>query len=1353
MPVVVFEPAELDWEGIRSGRIDEVTITATNYGYIAAQNLTFTWPGYWETAQFILPNEETNPSRTRNLGTLPANSSITFSVKVNHKTRVAIPAGRMQLCDPSNNCYFVQPTDDPSWASGDIEFVVSPGDNPVGGQKFVKLNSVGDFKYIYEIEARNLVEFVYQYNAATNASQLVDVIRTQNASLPGSSRQLESLDDNGGDVRKLISIEKLIDCFFCPFCEMAKELLCSLVVDRACAKLPGADHLHPHELAFICDKIEDSCNDFIECPGCKSVAMKADWCVTCTHPSGDSFSICDTFRWNQFNTTKNCPIGGGGGGGRCPRCGAWGSNSFGSGSGCVLSLAVTNVGPERHLGGAPDHVIPSHRAILEGCPVCAPEVVEHAFRTMDNFEANITSAEMALQSCVDAAKSSGGIRSLFPCVARRGVEFLRFVPLLSEAVACQLSQEPCYRSVDLATSPGLANLLIQARRIQTFADLSLLPFGGFLDGDPFFLLNSSSPSAMAVSSFNALIVEGVADQSAAGRSIATIELNALRSMSMPLPSGTDIERFASLWNNSLDIWDRGTFGGNATSSYFDLEGASALIRKYQESRATVRQEGFTGLADAWLSAVEGRQFEEARQLAGICAAVRVKIEQEVTLTRTGFEASLEVSNNGAHRLENVSVALRATPFGNTSIDATHLFVFGDPTLHLISAVDGTGVIDANQVGLAAWLIIPLREAAPVFETKYDISGILLYSIQGVAYEQYFAPSTISVVPDPQLHLTYFHSRVAYANDPFTSGVVEPSVPFHLGLLIDNRGYGEARNVEMVSSQPQIVENLKGLLVNFNILGARLGNQPLSKSLMIDFGTIGPRTKSLGVWELVSSLRGIFFNFSASFRYQGPIDDSRLSLIDAVKVYELTHLVRVTGEHPVMPPGGLGYLDDGLDDFLVNRLPDAFYLPDTVFTSDTRGSNYSVGSVRNRGWWNETPSENIADGSISVVVLHNLTGSERSLLPDWVYLRFDDPMARTDYILQSVTRPDVNYTLIPHYNSWQTSWTTYLLDGSIVNEDFVHLFDFGVSDRYVLLYKRQQPVTGLQVTSRSNHSLTVAWTPAPGGTASYVLYKPSSLASDSYFKVAEEFLQINSCLISGLASGTNYTIQVFTGVASGKFEQTGARISGATTGNSTCGNAVVDTGEECDNGLSNGSPASNCTLACYNKVSGSQPTRMPSSKPTRAPTRKPTMAPSSRPVARPPTRTPTKKPTRFPTKPPTRSPTPKPTWKPTMSPARPPTRKPVLPPPQCRKSAQSCNNAVAKLKCCGGLKCVANSTGAWRCVPCQAVGRTCKTSPCCDLLKCNTATRKCVTCRAKGVACTNPAQCCSGRCITSTRKCA
>ena len=315
-----------------------------------------------------------------------------------------------------------------------------------------------------------------------------------------------------------------------------------------------------------------------------------------------------------------------------------------------------------------------------------------------------------------------------------------------------------------------------------------------------------------------------------------------------------------------------------------------------------------------MKGVEGQQFEEARILAGVCANVRLQIRQELTLTRIGFEAQLEVSNAGASPLEDFSVTLRINQFSDFENDSTDLFVVGSPELDGITSIDGNGTLSANSDGSVRWLMIPLTEAAPQFDTIYAVSGIMVYTIDGVSYTQNLAPASITVRPDPQLYLTYFQSRVAYADDPFTAEI-EPSTPFHLGILVENQGYGEARNVKIDSSQVEIVENEKGLLVDFSIIGARFGNRPTANTLNIDFGTIEARSNVIGVWDLISTLRGNFFNFSATFQYNGPIDDDRLSLIESVEIFELTHLVRVTGDHPAMA-SSLGYIDDGLDDFLV-----------------------------------------------------------------------------------------------------------------------------------------------------------------------------------------------------------------------------------------------------------------------------------------------------------------------------------------------------------------------------------------------------------------------------------------------------
>lgn len=458
-----------------------------------------------------------------------------------------------------------------------------------------------------------------------------------------------------------------------------------------------------------------------------------------------------------------------------------------------------------------------------------------------------------------------------------------------------------------------------------------------------------------------------------------------------------------------------------------------------------------------------------------------------------------------------------------------------------------------------------------------MSGILVYRIDGIEYVQNLAPDTITVKPDPQLYLTYFMSRTVYSDDPF-SVELEPALPFHLGLLIENRGYGDAKNLKIASSQPVILQNDKGLLVDFSIIGSRFGNRPVANTLNIEFGDIYAQSNIIGVWDLVSTVRGNFYNFTARFQYNGPIDDGRLSLIESVEIYELNHLVRMTGEHPRMENSFGYYTDDGLDDFLVNRNPDAFYYPDTVFTSDTRSRNFSVSHVIDQAGFSE-PQHNVSNGRVFVEVHHtNLTNEARSQLHEWVYIRFDDPMKGTDYLLRSATRTDLNYTLIEQANSWQTTWTEYLKDGGIEEQNFIHLFDFGIAETYILEFVLQPPVSNVRILESTNTSFIVAWDPAVGATSSFVLIKPS-IMDDQYYRVVYEFIQRTSCRIDYLTEGTQYTIKVFTG-DHGNYERIGATVNGRTTGVNRCGNGIVDPGEDCDDGGdSNGFETSNCTIAC------------------------------------------------------------------------------------------------------------------------------------------------------------------------------
>jgi hypothetical protein len=154
-------------------------------------------------------------------------------------------------------------------------------------------------------------------------------------------------------------------------------------------------------------------------------------------------------------------------------------------------------------------------------------------------------------------------------------------------------------------------------------------------------------------------------------------------------------------------------------------------------------------------------------------------------------------------------------------------------------------------------------------------------------------------------------------------------------------------------------------------------------------------------------------------------------------------------------------------------PDAFFIPDHVFTSDMQHSNLTVASVVNRSITHSI-LDHVSSNKIVVTVHHSLTGDDMSLLLDWVYIRFDNPVSDSNYILDSVFRTDVNFLLLPNYNLWQTSWTEYLSSGNIVKQDFIHLFDFGVAQEYKVFYTKQMTPTNLHVIGSTESSISVAW---------------------------------------------------------------------------------------------------------------------------------------------------------------------------------------------------------------------------------------------------------------------------------------
>ena len=138
----------------------------------------------------------------------------------------------------------------------------------------------------------------------------------------------------------------------------------------------------------------------------------------------------------------------------------------------------------------------------------------------------------------------------------------------------------------------------------------------------------------------------------------------------------------------------------------------------------------------------------------------------------------------------------------------------------------------------------------------------------------------------------------------------------------NVGGGTANNLSITTAQPQIVQNEKGLLDTFQIVGTQVGNQQETPSLTVDFGDIAPGQTADASFLLESSLEGAFDNFTATFSHSDALGGTETSLISSVTTHTLIHA------------GDFNYPDStGATDYLADDTPNAENLPDTIYFSD------------------------------------------------------------------------------------------------------------------------------------------------------------------------------------------------------------------------------------------------------------------------------------------------------------------------------------------------------------------------------------------------------------------------------------
>lgn len=285
----------------------------------------------------------------------------------------------------------------------------------------------------------------------------------------------------------------------------------------------------------------------------------------------------------------------------------------------------------------------------------------------------------------------------------------------------------------------------------------------------------------------------------------------------------------------------------------------------------------------------------------VCARVKLEIKQELTLERQGFDAEMRINNTtDTSTIEDVAITVSVTDENGTPVAVTD-----DPNnlnakffLRLagkkdILAIDGTGKVAPKSTAVINWLLIPAPGAAgaSALGKKFLVGATLKYKYGGEQMVLQVVPDVITVKPLPLLTLDYFLTRDVLADDPLTPEI-EPVVPFTLGVRVRNNGVAAAKQLKIDSAQPKIVENLQGLLINFQLTGSYVNDLPAQNSLLIDFGDVAAQSSKMGRWNMETTLAGKFTEFTARFSHADELGGALTSILQATNAHFLLRDVRV-----------------------------------------------------------------------------------------------------------------------------------------------------------------------------------------------------------------------------------------------------------------------------------------------------------------------------------------------------------------------------------------------------------------------------------------------------------------------------
>lgn len=452
----------------------------------------------------------------------------------------------------------------------------------------------------------------------------------------------------------------------------------------------------------------------------------------------------------------------------------------------------------------------------------------------------------------------------------------------------------------------------------------------------------------------------------------------------------------------------------------------------------------------------------------LCAVVKIRIEQTLSLERQAFDAALVINNAQATPLRQVNIdvvfkdadgnAVVATSDSNNT-NAKFYLRPNDMTGVSGNNVNGTGEIAGNSEAEIHWLIIPSPGASgnAVDGKLYYVGAKMTYQQGGVSKVMSIGADTITVKPTPKLGLDYFITKDVYADNPLTTTVVEKAEPFKLGVLVSNTGIAAANRVSIKSAQPKIIENQQDLLIDFSIIGSKVNGQAVNTGLMANFGHIPAGGVASGYWIMKTTLAGTFTDIVAKVSHAENLGGQLTALLtsDAITSHLLAGYV-------INNSAG----EDDVNDFLAD---DGTAAQPVYRLYESDGDQSPVKDLSNRA----TLTYDRRSGNY---LYYKLT------LPSHEGLLFIDLKNPTDN-RYALTRTTAGGARLPDDNAW-TQFVRQTQNGKTAFVSRLRLFDIRSAGEYELAFnvnrnKPQAPVIlkdgwldGVSVTTGETIKLTI-----------------------------------------------------------------------------------------------------------------------------------------------------------------------------------------------------------------------------------------------------------------------------------------